>query len=176
MRVLDLFAGTGSATRAFTDAGHEVVTVELDPRFDSTVTCDVKDWEPDGYYDFVWASPPCTAFSVASIGTHWQGGRGAYVPRTQAAHEAMRLVEYTHGLIRGLQPEHWVIENPRGVLRKLSILPEPQTVWYCQYGDDRAKPTDLYGKLPEGFVVKTCRNGASDHISAPREGSRSQGR
>ena len=35
MRILDLFAGTGSATKAFEDAGHEVIKVELDTYFEA---------------------------------------------------------------------------------------------------------------------------------------------
>ena len=168
MRILDLFAGTGSATQAFTDAGHQVVTVEWDNRFSPDITMDVLNIEAVGYYDFIWASPPCTTFSVASIGTHWGGGKRAYQPRTPAALHAIDLVEHTRILIERAQPRWWIVENPRGVLRKLNILPPPTTVWYCQYGDERAKPTDLFGDLPKRFRPLSCRNGADDHVSAPR--------
>jgi hypothetical protein len=33
--------------------------------------------------DIIWASPPCTGFSVAAIGHHWSGGKGAYIPKTE---------------------------------------------------------------------------------------------
>ena len=33
MIIYDFFAGTGSATKAFEDAGHKVIKVELDPSF-----------------------------------------------------------------------------------------------------------------------------------------------
>ena len=81
MLVLDLFAGTGSSTAAFEAAGHKVVRVELDPQFPAELHADVMDLTVEkvlalcgGVPDFVWASPPCTAFSVASISTHWTGG------------------------------------------------------------------------------------------------------
>ena len=73
MRVLDLFSGTGSATQAFADAGHEVVRVEMDERFPAEVHADVRDIDPRTLpaFDFVWASPPCTSFSVGSFRHHW---------------------------------------------------------------------------------------------------------
>ena len=126
-----------------------------------------------GPYDFVWASPPCTAFSVASISTHWTGGRQAYIPKTRFAYESIKLVWHTLLLINLVtEPDngHYVMENPRGVLRKLAPVQalDRSTVWYCQYGDKRAKPTDLWHNLPTTWQALTCKNGNPDHEAAPR--------
>jgi len=173
MRILDLFSGTGSSTQAFKDSGHNVYTVELDTQFDADFHVDIMHVTPDffpGRWDLVWASPPCTTFSVASIGTHWTGGKEAYIPKTQAAKDGIELMYHTRDLIAGIDTRYWVVENPRGVLRKLGIFGEPQTVWYCQYGDERAKPTDLFGNLPPDFPILTCKNNnpACDHVRARR--------
>ena len=184
--MFDFFAGTGSSTRAFADAGDTVITFELDPHFDATHTVDIMDIEVQdlfdlyGQPDFVWASPPCTAFSVASIGHHWGGGVGAYVPKTEAARYNQLLVQKTLMLIDELEPKRgWLMENPRGVLRKLPpVANVPRvTITYCQYGDDRMKPTDLWGNVPGWEPRPTCKNGDSCHVAAPR-GSRTgtQGR
>ena len=175
--VFDFFAGTGSSTRAFEEAGDTVVSFDNDARFDVTETVDVSFLSADelvakyGRPDFVWASPPCTAFSVASIGRHWVSSR---VPRTDQARAAMDLVAVTRRLVEGLEPRFgFVIENPRGMLRKLDVLADlPRfTVTYCQYGDDRMKPTDLWSTV-EGWLPRPpCRNGGGCHVSAPR-GSR----
>ena len=73
------------------------------------------------------------------------------------------------------------MENPRGVLRKLDVvkgLPK-HTVWYCTYGDDRAKPTDIWTNDLFWTPRPVCKNGNKDchHVPAPR-GSRTgrQGR
>ena len=82
MIVFDFFAGTRSSTAAFEDAGHTVISFELDPQFRVTETVDILTLSAEdliaryGKPDFVWASPPCTTFSVASIGPHWARGGG----------------------------------------------------------------------------------------------------
>ena len=177
MLVFDFFAGTGSSTQAFEDAGHTVITFELDEQFEVTEHADIMELTADylvgkyGQPDFVWASPPCTAFSVASIGHHWGGGKGAYVPKTEAATYNQGLVWKTRGLIADLKPSlGFLIENPRGVLRKLPPVQglERRTVTYCQYGDDRMKPTDLWGEVPGWVPRPMCKNGGGCHEAAPR--------
>lgn len=179
MLIFDFFAGTGSSTKAFVDNGDTVVTFEYDKQFDVTENVDIMDLTVEyllkeyGQPDFVWASPPCTAFSVASIGHHWGGGAGAYEPKTEAAVYNQGLVRKTIELINGLQPRGWIIENPRGVLRKLPPVQglTRRTVTYCQYGDDRMKPTDLWGEVPGWEPRPMCKNGDTCHTAAPR-GSR----
>lgn len=182
MRILDLFSGTGSSTQAFKDAGHYVYTVDIDTDFVADLHADILTLTPNdfpGQWDLIWASPPCTTFSVASIGKHWIGSKKTTpVPKTQQAIDAIKLMNFTKELIGSIGSAYWVVENPRGILRRLDIFGEPKTVWYCQYGDERAKPTDLFGNLPP-MPILTCKNGNPDcdHVRAPR-GSRTgtQGR
>lgn len=175
--IFDLFAGTGSSTRAFADAGDCVYTFELDPYFNVTETISVLDLTPEyllakyGRPDFVWASPPCTAFSVASMGHHWISGGETPMPRTDAALRNQELVAHTRALIEALKPRYgYLIENPRAMLRKLPPvqgLPR-QTITYCQYGDSRMKPTDLWGVVPHWSPRPACKNGSPCHEAAPR--------
>ena len=172
--IFDFFAGTGSSTQAFEDAGHTVIKVELDEYFDAherdimTLTAEgliAKYGQPD----FIWASPPCTAFSVASIGHHWNLDK---TPKTHAASFNQLLVAHTLKLIKGLKPKGWLMENPRGMLRTLPVVDGlmRRTVTYCTYGDTRMKPTDLWGEI-DWTPRQACKNGMSCHESAPR-GSR----
>jgi hypothetical protein len=155
MLIFDLFAGTGSATKAFEDAGHSVIKIELDNQFQADMHVDIMTLTSDalltryGRPDFVWASPPCTAFSVASIGHHWNTD---HTPKTLAAIQSMKLVAHTRALLEDLRPRlGFVIENPRGKLRKLPMLETltRHTVTYCAYGDNRMKPTDFVLKLAD---------------------------
>lgn len=177
MIILDLFAGLGGELRRaeVEKRGHKYVTLDLEPRFNCTVTADIlsitaNDLDKFGQFDFVWASPPCEAFSVASIGHHWGGGKRAYVPKTSHAVLSLKIVEKTISLIKGLNPKAWLIENPRGVLRKLPVVAKlPRTtVSYCQYGDKRMKPTDLWGVVPGWNPKPMCKNGDPCHEAAPR--------
>lgn len=175
MRILDLFAGLGGERRReqIELRGHKYVTLDLDGRFGCTITSDILTQTADtlGSFDFIWASPPCEAFSVASIGHHWGGGSRQYQPKTTHAVLSQRIVEHTVGLIKAIEPKRgWIIENPRGVLRKLPCvagLPRT-TVTYCQYGDTRMKPTDLWGWVPGWKPRPMCGNGSPCHEAAPR--------
>lgn len=175
MRILDLYAGLGGEQRraVVEQRGHEYVTLDLDPRFGCTITADIFNMTAEklGYFDFIWASPPCEGFSVASIGHHWRIVNGKHIPQTETARIGLRLVAHTIEIIKGIAPKKgWLMENPRGKLRVLPVvagLPRV-TVSYCQYGDSRMKPTDLWGAVPGWEPRPICKNGDNCHASAPR--------
>jgi hypothetical protein len=172
--VLDLFCGLKGWSQPFADAGWDVTTLDNEPSFAATITEDVRDYWPEpGEFDVILASPPCESFSTMSFGTHWKGGWRGYVPATNKARWGIQLVKHTVDIIENVKPHFWVIENPRAMLRRLNLIPAvPVTVWYCRYGEDRAKPTDLWGGFPPSWVPQPqCHNGHPDHIRAPR-GSR----
>ena len=177
MLVFDFFSGTGSSTQAFKDKGHTVISFELDESFDATENVNVLLLNADylikkyGKPDFIWASPPCTSFSVASIGHHWAQGGANPVPKTESAKLSQELVAHTRDLIAELNPTYgYLIENPRGMLRKLPVVAKlPRTtVTYCQYGDSRMKPTDLWGYVHNWVAKPACKNGMPCHQAAPR--------
>lgn len=175
MRTLELFAGTGSFSKVAKELGNPTFTVELDPSFDPDLCADILTLEakdlPDA--DFIWASPPCTSFSVAAIGHHWTGGYRAYVPKTEGARIGKELVLKTIALIEEKKPKYWVIENPRGLLRKMPFMEKLHrvTITYCAYGDGRMKATDLWIS-PSLAAIWTprpmCKNGSPCHEAAPR--------
>lgn len=174
MRILDIFAGLGGEMRRgfIEQRGHEYITLDNQEKFGCSITADIFDmsFANLGYFDFVWASPPCEAFSVASIGYHWSGGARAYIPKTEHAKLSQRLVIHTLQIIKEMKPKAWLLENPRGVLRKLPFMKSlPRTtITYCQYGDIRMKPTDLWGYVPNWSPRPMCKNGRNCHEAAPR--------
>ena len=120
--------------------------------------------------DIIWASPPCTTFSVASIGHHWTGGSKAYIPKSASAQVGLAIALKTKAIIRHFDPLFFFIENPRGLLRKMDFMQDMMrhTVTYCQYGDTRMKPTDIWTNNMNWNPRTVCRNGDPCHVSAPR--------
>lgn len=162
---LDLFSGLGGFSAAFEHADEwDVVTVDLEERFDPEVQADVMDLGPNdirmwGEPDVVLASPPCNCFSKAAAWQdHWDDS-GA--PQTPKARDAVALVFHTVGLIRGLSPDYWFLENPVGHLRRFLGRPTG-TVTYCQYGTSYMKPTDLWGEHPP-MTYRRCSAGEDCH-------------
>jgi len=47
MRVLDLFSGLGGWSQAFKDRGHEVVTVDIAPKFAPIICKDIMELTPE---------------------------------------------------------------------------------------------------------------------------------
>jgi hypothetical protein len=172
MYILELFAGTKSFSKVAENLGHKTFTSDIDPRFGTDYTVDIFNFDTSklpSKPDIIWASPPCEGFSVASIGKHWNVD---HTPKSDKAVTSMQMVAKTIQIIDELKPKYWIIENPRGKLRKLAIMQgfKRNTVTYCQYGDTRMKPTDLWTNF-DWQPRPMCKNGDSCHVSAPR-GSR----
>jgi len=166
---LDLFSGLGGFSAAFVGADNwTVTTVDVAEEFSPDMQADVLDLRPSdfGDVDVVLASPPCTAFSMAASGTHLDADGS---PVSEWGAESLALVHHTVGLIAGLDPDFWLLENPMGGMRRVLGRPDAH-VWWCQYGSNRAKPTDLWGKIPPSFEPRRCWNGNDDchHEPAPR--------
>ena len=177
MRVLELFAGSRSIGKAAQELGYEVFSTDVEPYPGIDYVIDFMDmdlgklpWKPD----IIWASPPCTSYSIAAVSYHREG----QYPMSEIAVKSDHMVLQLLRMIKYLKPTYWFIENPRGMLRKMHFMQdfERSTVTYCQYGDDRMKPTDIWHQskwVPRAM----CKNGDSCHQAAPR-GSRTgtQGR
>ena len=84
--------------------------------------------------------------------------------------DVLPLINGMHNLIMALSPKVWFIENPRGGMRKMDFMSGLQryTVTYCQYGDTRMKPTDIWTNHPDPKFKPPCHNGDTCHVSAPR--------
>tara|TARA_R100000700_G_scaffold8472_1_gene12361 strand:- start:716 stop:1345 length:630 start_codon:yes stop_codon:yes gene_type:complete len=171
MNTLELFAGSRSFSKVAEQFGHRVYTSDNQDFEKIDQVCDIFDFDVNKLPyapDVVWTSPPCTSFSVASIGHHWNKDN---TPKTEKAELGVAIVKKTIEIIEQLRPKYWFIENPRGKLRKLDFMQDFQrkTVTYCSYGDMRMKPTDIWTNFD--FATRPmCFNGNKDchHEPAPR--------
>ena len=184
MKVLELFAGTRSIGKAFEARGHEVFSVEWDKSFDNIDLCaDIGSLiaqdiiQKFGVPDVIWASPDCATFSVAAISTHRRKNKetGSLDPSRDYAKFCDAVDQNVLKLIDDLSAESdkpliYFIENPRGGMRKMAwIQGRPRyTVTYCQYGERRMKPTDIWTNHPDPQFKPPCKNGDTCHDAAPR--------
>jgi hypothetical protein len=77
MKILELFAESRSIGKVAEKLGHKIDYIVDILDFDYTKVPFIP--------DMIWASPPCTGFSVPSLGHHWTGGNKAYIPKTETA-------------------------------------------------------------------------------------------
>ena len=179
MKVLELFAGSRSIGKVCDELGHEVFSSDWTPFDGIDYAVDINQFDVNKVPfipDVIWASPPCTTFSVASIGKHWTLDRR---PKTQDALMGLQILVKTMNIIRYFLAKNpnliWYVENPRGMMRKMDEWELHahirHTVTYCQYGDTRMKPTDIWTNNYNWNPRPACKNGMSCHVSAPR-GSR----
>lgn len=180
MKILELFAGSGSISKAFKKLGFETYTVDWDksiPNID--LYADISKLTKDdilklcnGKPDIIWASPDCTTYSVCAISKHRRRNKktGNLDPITQYAYQCDKTNKYVLDLIKELDPKVWFIENPRGGLRTMDFMKSlPRyTVTYCQYGDTRMKPTDIWTNFKNPRFKPPCKNGDPCHQAAPR--------
>ena len=181
MKILELFAGTRSIGKAFEARGHEVFSVDWNKDFENISlyadigTLTVKDIIKlcGGVPDVIWASPDCATYSVTAISYHRRKEGDNLVPVTEYAKFCDKVNKHILDLIQELKPKFYFIENPRGALRKMDFMKGlyRYTVTYCQYGETRMKPTDIWTNHPNPKFKPPCKNGDKCHEPAPRGSS-----
>jgi len=152
---VEIFSGSGHVSEVARERGYETVTIDNQKKLNPDICVDITNLRrsilPSSVH-VVWASIPCTTYSVLSCSHHWKkikiGYRKYYyAPRTDDAIAALRILSATIDLVKKLNPIFYFFENPRGALRHfphLSFVPNRRTVAYSDYGFDYYKPTDIW--------------------------------
>lgn len=179
MKLLELFCGTKSIANVFKEHGHEIYTIDIDKQFDPDLCIDILEFDismlPGKFYhpNVVWASPPCTVFSVARHYDYWKNGK----PKSYKTFIGLAIAKKTVEIIEQLNPRYYFIENPRGGLRNqyfMSMLPR-KTVTYCQYGMRMRKATDIWTDCLNWIPKPICRPGNNCHDDERRLNSQKRG-
>lgn len=120
IRILELFAGIGAASKALTNLGieHEIVdAVEIDKYAIKAFNAihgtnfkpqDITEWDKDIEVDLIMHGSPCQDFSIAGKQAGGDEGSGT---RSSLMYETLRIVEK-------LNPKYVIWENVKNLLSK----------------------------------------------------------
>lgn len=173
MKILELFSGTESFSKVAKKRGHDVFTVDNDPRFKPDLCIDIMKLKPSDIPfkpDIIWASPPCEKFSIMVVSKNWDKIGDSYRAKNEETVKAMWLIVKTLELIGFMKPKFFFIENPRAMLRKMPFMADlmRKTVTYCKYGFPYMKATDIWTNCEAWTPRPICKANDPCHVSAPR--------
>lgn len=160
MKILELFKGTGSVGKIAKKLGWEVMSVDIEDKYEPDILADILEWKYKKFFkdtgfipDLVWASPPCNTYSPLVYPLKERDTKTAE-PKSERARIGTEILYRTLRIIRYLQKKNpklvYTIENPRGMMRhdkQIKLLPHRDTTLYCLYGDKRVKPTDFFNNV-----------------------------
>jgi hypothetical protein len=159
-KALDLFSGTGSVGKVLRDHGYDVISVDVDSKWDPTLCVDISTWDYEksfspGEFEIVTACPRCTEFSLALS------------RRPRRLEPALALVRKTLEIIKFLRPKVWWLETPRtGILARHALLAKFPVLDadHCQFERwGYQKPTRFFGS-PH---LLSLPNVVCDHSTCP---------
>ena len=176
INLLELFAGSRSIGNIAEKKGINVFSVDWEKfdKIDLVIDIEILNIKDIPFIpDVVWSSPDCTTYSIAAVSSH---RINSIEPKSNYAIKCDKVNIHWIKLIKEwliINPNLiFFIENPRGMLRKMPFMQEfkRHTIWYCTYGDDRAKPTDIWTNSKKWIPREICHNGNKNchHQSAPR--------
>tara|TARA_R110000751_G_scaffold21845_2_gene62266 strand:+ start:246 stop:896 length:651 start_codon:yes stop_codon:yes gene_type:complete len=159
MKLLELFKGTGSVGKVFTELypDSEVYSLDILKKYKPTHCGDILEWDykqfKEGHFDIIWASPECKVFSVLQHGWLKTGKRGAKGKWDSMEHlnkvrgEHGQFVKRTLEIIEYFKPTAWFVENPwASAMKDLDIMKDIPSIRfdYCRFGYDYQKPTRIW--------------------------------
>jgi len=173
MNLLELFSGTHSIGKIFKKNEYNVISVDLDNKFNPTHNVDILEFDykqyPKDYFTYIHSSPPCILFSQNQIS--WYGRKKRHnitnemVIWDKKQHEECMLlsdiiVKKTLEIINYFKPKYFTIENPNHnnwnciKYRPYMLEMSYTIVDYCMYDYSIKKPTIIFNNF--NLKLKTC--------------------
>ena len=155
---LDLCCGLKGFSVAFLEDGWEVITVDIEPKFEPTICKDIRKLtkkditktclQPLKEYDMVivLAAPPCERLSLAP-----------HVWPSPGIRTALEIVGAILELITEIKPKYWCLENPSTGRMRWFIEKPQKNIRLNALGYKTVKPTGLWGNIPLGLIPDSPR-------------------
>ena len=168
LKLLDLFSGTHSIGKVATNYNFEITSLGKD--MEATIKTDILNWNyktyPTKYFNVIWASPPCTEYSIAKT------------TGTRNIEQANNIVKRVLEIISYFEPTYYMIENPQtGLLKNQTFMLDIpfNDLDYCKYGMLYRKRTRIWNNLinwkPRSLCKKDCGNIRNNkHIEVAQRG------
>ena len=193
MRVLELFKGTGSISKYFSQYDFiEVISLDIEKKYNPTICEDIMNWDytiyPRDYFDLITMSPVCLYWS--NLRNSWIGRKCKSIHPTEIitkeliwediknkgfpmVYKCFEIVDYFSG-----NPNlKWTLENPKGSKMWKHIeeeyshrFPYYKYIFsYCKYHTEEEpfeyeKPTTFITNY-EGVEPKRCKKDCENIIT-----------
>jgi hypothetical protein len=157
MKVLELFSGTHSVGKVCNILGYQVVSLDL---HNADININILDWDysiyPRGYFDIIWASPPCSTFSILQY--CWVGRGKTHESILENINNiGIPILRKAEEIIEYFNPTLWFIENPQTGLMKNYIDKPYYDVDYCKYSNWGYKKRTRIWTNKINFNNKLCK-------------------
>ena len=170
MKLLEIFCGTKSVGKVFEQNGWEVISIDIDEKWQPTILADILEWDyktfDKNHFNHIHFSPPCIYMS--QLQNSWYGrykgiGENKYLftkdIHIQQLEENDKILYKIKEIIEYFNNITFTIENPYHTnfnnITKRNILDYPfEIVDYCMYDYPIKKPTVFFNNF--NLKLKKC--------------------
>ena len=173
IKVLSLFSGTKSISKECILRNWEVISVDIEKKFNPSILTDIMTWDytiyEPGHFDIITASPVCLWWSILRRSNIGRFGITSDTLRADIDTYGKPMVNKVFEIIDYFKPKYWWIENPQTGLMKTYITDKPYyDVDYCRYGFEYRKRTRFWTNITNFEPIPLCKQDCESIVTITR--------